>query len=107
MSDLADCGPGHWRRRQGRGQATRRTPGRPAVPSQGSVPFSSVVAERSLPGSPAWEIGAGGLFSAQGLREPSWELAGSLKKSWVELESESATAVLSWLRSGEKESSGG
>lgn len=32
-------------------------------------------------------------------RGPSRELVGSLKKSWVELESESATAVLSWLRS--------
>lgn len=107
MSDSADCGPGHWRRRQGKGQATPRTPGRPAAPSQSSVPLSSVAAGSSLPGSPGWEPGAGGLFSAQGLREPSWELAGSLKKSWVELESESATAVLSWLRSGEEESSGG
>lgn len=44
----------------------------------------------------------GSFFSTYSFREPSNELAGSLKKSCVELESESATAVLSWLRSKEK-----
>lgn len=106
VSASADRGPGHWWRRRGRGQGTPRTPGCLAAPSQGSVPLSSVAPGRSLPGSPAWEPGAGGLFSAQGLREPSWEPAGSLKKSWVELESDSATAVLSWLRSGGRRAAG-